>query len=116
MKLAKVLIAGRRYSFSSCHRRISGINSSGSSPGRLNGLALCTRQCCQGHPIAVEVRNLKASEELDPAFRNVKASLGYRAAELVSYGTKRKPLHVAKKQGSSLIQGQLLQRRCDLAS
>ena len=48
---------------------------------------------------------LKASEEQDPAVRDVKASLRYRASELVSNGTKRKLLHVAKKQGSTLIQG-----------
>jgi hypothetical protein len=61
------------------------------------------------------MRSLTASEELDPAFRNVKASLWYRAAELVSHGTKRKPFHVAKKQGSALIQGQLFKRSYDFA-
>jgi hypothetical protein len=55
------------------------------------------------HVGPVETRILKALEELDPAFRNVKASLWYRAAELVGYGTERKPLDIAKKQGGALV-------------
>jgi hypothetical protein len=51
----------------------------------------------RGNLIGIEIRRLKASAELDPAFRNMKASLWYRAAEMFSHGPERKPFHVAKK-------------------